>query len=228
MSQEMTSAYQSSIRQDRKGIVLFFTGAVVMVAMMFLGYSIEDELTTYGMKVLEERQDPVMGLVFLFAFGFPLGVVATMAGALAMGKTPVVRVAVIALSGVGLVSLAALVPAVFGRELSGAYFGTGGITILIAMVVSFWYWAQYRTGLHATARNATDIKALGYLCFGLAAWNTCGLASLPSFGLDPETMLAQGMRPFAIGQAKSVMAYFVLGWFFTAVGFYKSVKPDQE
>jgi hypothetical protein len=224
MSQEITSTYQTSVGQDRKGIIVFFIGAVLMVAMMFVGYSVEDELTAYGMKVLEERRDPVMSLVFLFAFGFPLGIVATMAGAMVMGKTPVLRIAAIVLSGVGLVSLAALVPAIFGREINGAYFGTGGITILIAMVISFWYWAQYRAGLVATARIAADIKALGYLCFGLAAWNTCGLASLPSFGLYPETMLAQGMRPFAIGQAKAIMAYFVLGWLFTAVGIYKSTR----
>lgn len=228
MSQEMTSAYQTTASQDRKGVVLFSAGAVIMVTMMLLGYSIEDELTAYGMKVLEERHDPIMGLVFLFAFGFPLGIVTTLAGGLIMSKTPVFRVAVIATGALGLVSLAALVPAVFGRELSGAYFGSGGITILIAMVVSFWYWAQYRAGLREAVRNAADIKALGYLCFGLAAWNTCGLASLPSFGLDPQTMIAQGMQPFAIGQAKAVMAYFVLGWLFTAVGLYKSAMSHQE
>ena len=224
MSQQVASTYQASVIHDRMGVALFSAGAVLMVAMMFLGYSIEDELTTYGMKVLEERRDPVMGLVFLFAFGFPLGIVATMAGAVLMSKSPLLKVAVISLSGMGLVSLAALVPAIFGREINGIYFGAGGITILISMVVSFWYWSQYRASLGVTARSATDIKALGYLCFGLAAWNTCGLASLPSFGLYPETMLAQGMRPFAIGQAKAIMAYFVLGWLFSAVGFYKSTK----
>ena len=224
MRQEVTSAYHAGVGQDRKGLILFSVGAVVMVSMMFLGYSIEDELTTYGMRVLEERRDPVIGLVFLFAFGFPLGIVALMAGALMMCKTNAVKLLTISVSGVILVSLAALVPSVFGRETSGAYFGVGGITILIAIVVSFWYWAQYRAGLNSAAKNVTDIKALGYLCFGLAAWNTCGLASVPSFGLYPEIMLEQGMRPFAIGQAKAIMAYFVLGWVFTAVGFYKSVK----
>ena len=224
MRQEVTSVYHAGIGQDRKGLILFCVGAVLMVAMMFLGYSIEDELTTQGMRALEERRDPLMGFVFLFAFGFPLGIVALLAGALMMCKTRAVRVFAMIIGSVLLVSLAALVPTVFGRETSGAYFGTGGITILIAIVVSFWYWAQYRAGLNAAAKNVADIKALGYLCFGLAAWNTCGLASVPSFGLYPEIMLEQGMRPFAIGQAKAIMAYFVLGWVFTAVGFYKSVK----
>ena len=224
MTQPVSPTYQTVVSQDRKGIAVFSAGVVIMAAMMLLGYSIEGELTTYGVKVLEERQDPIMGLVFLFAFGFPLGIVSTMAGALMMGKAHNARLLAIVISGVMLVSLAALVPAIFGRDISGVYFGGGGITILLAMVVSFWYWAQYRAGLNAAAKTAADIKALGYVCFGLAAWNTCGLASLPSFGLYPETMLEQGMRPFAIGQAKAIMAYFVLGWVFTAVGFYKSTK----
>ena len=50
----------------------------------------------------------------------------------------------------------------------------------------------------------------------------------PSFGLYPQTMLDQGMRPFAVGQAKTIMAYFVLGWWFTAVGLYKSIKGNNQ
>jgi len=224
MNREITSTYHIAVAQNRKGMVLFFAGAAVMVAMMFLGYSIEEELTTVGMRALEERRDPVMGLVFLFAFGFPLGIVAVLAGALLMCQVRVAKVLAIVISGSLLVSLAALVPTIVGRETGGWYFGAGGISILTAIVVSFWYWAQYRAGLNGSAATAADIKALGYLCFALAAWNTCGLASLPSFGLYPETMLAQGMRPFAVGQAKAIMAYFVLGWVFTAAGFYKTVK----
>ena len=224
MNREMTSTYHTAVTQNRKGMALFFVGALVMVAMMFLGYSIEEELTTVGMRALEERHDPVMGLVFLFAFGFPLGIVAVLAGALLMCQVRVAKVLAIVISGSLLVSLAALVPTIVGRETGGWYFGAGGISILTAIVVSFWYWAQYRAGLSGSAAMAADIKALGYLCFALAAWNTCGLASLPSFGLYPETMLAQGMRPFAVGQAKAIMAYFVLGWVFTAAGFYKTVK----
>ena len=224
MRQEVTTAYETPVSHDRTGIAIFSAGVVLMVAMLFLGYVIEPTLTTYGMKALEERQDPVMGLVFLFAFGFPLGIVGALAGAMLMSKTRLSRITTIVVSGLLLVSIPVVVPGVFGREISGAYFGAGGITILVCMAFSFWYWAQYRAGLNAAAQTATDIKALGYLCFGLAAWNTCGLASIPSFGLYPQTMLEQGMRPFAIGQAKAIMAYFVLGWVLTAVGFYKAAK----
>ena len=49
--------------------------------------------------------------------------------------------------------------------------------------------------------------------------HTCGFSAAPSFGLFPEKMLEYGVRPFAIGQAKVIMAYFVLGWILTAIGF---------
>jgi hypothetical protein len=223
---DMASTYVATFRLDRRGVMVFGAGVVFMVAMVLLGYIVDDDLRAYGIKVLQQRKEPVMGLVFLFAFGFPLGVVVVIAGVLLMCKVQTTRVVAIILSGSLLVSLAVLTPAVFGHELSRAYFGIGGMAIATCMVVSFWYWAQHRASLPQEAIFDADIKALGYLCFGLAAWNTCGLATMPSFGLSPETMLAQGMRPFAIGQAKAIMAYFVLGWLFTALGFYKSAKKQ--
>jgi len=225
---DMASSYAVMVQRDRKGVIIFAAGVVFMITMVLLGYAIDDDLRTYGMKVLQERNDPVMGLVFLFAFGFPLGIVCVIAGSLLLSAAPAARVLVVVLSGALLASLAALTPAVFGHDLSRAYFGTGGMIIAACMIVSFWYWSQYRAALPQAAKNVADIKALGYLCFGLAAWNTCGLATMPSFGLYPQTMLAQGMRPFAIGQAKAVMAYFVLGWLFTAWGFYQSVNHRSD
>lgn len=224
----IASSYPLTDRCDIRGVIVFSAGVVVMLVMVLLGYAIDDDLRTYGMKVLQERNDPVMGLVFLFAFGFPLGVVAVIAGALLMCNTSAKRVIAMTLSGALLVSLAVLTPAVFGREINHAYFGSGGMIIAACMVVSFWYWSRYRVVLSRQAKNEADIKALGYLCFGLAAWNTCGLATMPSFGLYPDTMIAQGMRPFAIGQAKAIMADFVLGWVFTAWGFYLSAKLSRE
>jgi hypothetical protein len=38
----------------------------------------------------------------------------------------------------------------------------------------------------------------------------CGFSAAPRFGVFPEKMLEYGARPFAIGQAKAIMAYFVI------------------
>ncbi|MEN8171019.1 MAG: hypothetical protein ABFS08_12425 [Pseudomonadota bacterium] len=227
MNQDTLSSNQNSDVRLRKGVTFFLTGALLMVGVLFLGSSIESELMSHGLKILEERRDPVMGLILLFAFGFPLGIVFTLVGALLISNTSTKAVVSYFFVGFMLVILTALVPQIFGPHTGGIYFGSGGVIIMIAMVISFWFWAQYRSKQQVEDRKSSDLKALGYVCFGLAAWNTCGLASMPSFGLFPELMIKQGMRPFAVGQAKAIMAYFVIGWLLTAAGMYLNAKSNK-
>lgn len=227
MNHDTLSSPQNSDARRRKGVTLFLTGALLMIGVLFLGSSIEGELMSHGLKVLAEGREPVMGLILLFAFGFPLGIVITLVGALLISNTGTKAVVRYFIVGFLLVILSALVPQIFGPHTGGIYFGSGGVTIMVAMVISFWFWAQYRSQQPVDERKSGDLKALGYLCFGLAAWNTCGLATMPSFGLFPELMIQQGMRPFAVGQAKAIMAYFVIGWLFTAAGMYVKAKSNN-
>jgi hypothetical protein len=81
----------------------------------------------------------------------------------------------------------------------------------------------------ASERHAAlDLQAIGYFCFALAAWNSCGFGSVPSFALFPEKMIALGTRDFAVGQLKSIMAFFVLGWLFTMLGFFKASRAGRS
>ena len=41
---------------------------------------------------------------------------------------------------------------------------------------------------------------------------------MPSFGLEPNIMLAMGSQAFAVGQMKAIMALFMLGWIFPLLG----------
>ena len=228
MNQTMDSTLEKSAVAQSKGAVVLIGGVVLAVATTVLGYSIESELQTQGIKVLIDKGDPVIGLVFLFSFGLPLGIAALLAGAMLIGQERWPKIAAFGLVAALLIVFPPVVPEVFGRETGGAYFGVGGVFIFAGIAVSFWYWGRYRSTLTVAAKQAADMKALGYLCFALAAWGTCGLASMPSFGLNPQTMLDQGVRPFAVGQAKTIMAYFALGWWFTAAGLYKSVHGDNQ
>jgi len=228
MNQTMDSTLEKSAVAHRKGAVVLVGGVVLAVATTLLGYSIESELQTQGIKALIDKGDPVMGLVVLFSFGLPFGIAALLAGAMLIGRERWPKIAAFGLVAAVLIVFTIVVPEVFGRETGGAYFGTGGVLIFAGIAVSFWYWGRYRSTLTVAAKQAADMKALGYLCFALAAWGTCGLASMPSFGLNPQTMLDQGVRPFAVGQAKTIMAYFALGWWFTAAGLYKSVHGDNQ
>ncbi|WP_455205362.1 hypothetical protein [Kaarinaea lacus] len=228
MNQTISETLPKQASASRFGVIVFAIGAIVMVSTLFLGYVIEPSLKTQGMKQLEENRDPIMGLVFLFAFGFPLGIVATLAGALSLCEQQKSRVLSVFLLGTLFVALVVIVPGIFGRAIVGVYFGAGGITILIAIIVSFWFWSQYRATLSKTLQRAADLKALGYLSFALAAWNTCGFGGVPSLALYPDKMIELNMLPFAVGQLKSIMAYFVLGWVFTAVGMYKAAMASRD
>lgn len=203
---------------------LFLAGVVVSALALAVGYYIEEDLYTLGIRTLIEGQDPRLLLVMAFSFGIPLGFPILLLAAMRSSEGRGGRLAVIAVTGLLLVSLPYVVPELFGWETGRAFFGIGGALIYVGVAVSTWYWGHHRRQLPETARKAADLKALGYLCFAMAAWGVCGLTSMPSFGLHPQTMLDQGVRPFAVGQAKAVMVYFVLGWLFTALGIFKSAR----
>lgn len=224
MNQPIASAISKPQSQIRLGSIIFLFGIAFILATVLLGYQLEPVLQKKTLQQLTQSQDPMMAMVLIFAFGFPLGVVALFAGVLIICRENLSKTITIIAIGVLLVSLAAVVPAVFGREIDAIYFGAGGWAILLSVIISFWFWAQHRSRLEASARAVSDLKALGYVCFALAAWSVCGFATMPSFALYPEKMIELGARPFAIGQLKAVMAYFVLGWIFTAAGFYKSIS----
>lgn len=129
--------------------------------------------------------------------------------------------ALLAIPGIALVIL---VPMLFGRGMSASYFGIGGVSILVLSAATIYYWGVYRARQPASRHAALDLQAIGYFCFSLAAWNSCGFGSVPSFALFPEQMIALGSRDFAVGQLKSIMAFFVLGWLFTMLGFFKASR----
>lgn len=229
MDQSNLSAQEDSLRRKRFAVVLFMIISLVMIAAVVSGLFIEESLLAKVMHEIQYNRIPigevppsVMGRVSLFAFGLPLGLVALLGCSLMLSRERSSRVRLMLLWGFLIFSLVILVPKIFGREIGDPYFGTGGFIILGAIIASFWFWAKYRSSLNPTLKSSADFKVLGYLCFGIAAWQICGFSAAPSFALFPEEMLQYGVRPFAIGQAKAIMAYFACGWIFTAIGWYKS------
>ena len=112
--------------------------------------------------------------------------------------------------------------------MSPTYFGTGGISILVLAAATIYFWGSYRARQPASRHTALDLQAIGYLCFALAAWNTSGFGDAPSFALFPEKMIALDAHGFAVGQLKSIMAFFVLGWLFTMLGFFKAARDTRR
>lgn len=214
---------------SRAGILIFLSGLVVMVVSAVMGKVLQSQLYEVGIAGYHQIHG-MTGMIpaMVFFFSFPVGLVICLIGAVSMRRSLSGRVWPYALLAVPGIAIVVLVPIVFGRELSANYFGIGGIVILLLAGATIYYWGSFRAGQPASRHAALDLQAIGYLCFALAAWNSCGFGSVPSFALFPEKMIALGTRNFAVGQLKSIMAFFILGWLFTALGFFKAARSGRR
>ncbi len=210
---------------NRPGLILFLAGVLVMVADVFYGRQIQDEVGALGIAGIQARYGNAGGLKLLaFAFGFPLGVALALLGAALFGVTANNRAGKIAGFGLFALLIPLLAPGVFGTQHSPTYFGLGGISIMVLVALSFWYWGRYRQRASEAMRPAVDWQGLGLLAFALAAWNLCGFGGMPSFAVYPQKMIELNAIPFAVGQLKAVMALFVLGWIFTVLGLRQAAR----
>ena len=213
----------------RAGVLVFLAGFILMVLSAVMGKIVQSQLNELGVDgVLAAHGAAGMVPAMVFFFAFPVGLVVCLVGASALRRTFHARAWLFALLAVPAIAIVVLVPSAFGRALSPSYFGAGGIAILVLSAVTIYYWGSYRARQPATRHAALDLQAIGYLCFALAAWNTCGFGGAPSFALFPDKMLALETHAFAVGQLKSVMAFLVLGWLFTALGFWKSARSARH
>lgn len=210
---------------QRNGMILFLLGLALMVGDVVYGKAIQDEVATLGLAGVQEKYGDAGGLkVLAFAFAFPFGVALSMLGAALFGgtaRTPLGRLGGVALL---VVLVPILAPGIFGSQHSPSYFGYGGMSILALVALAMWFWGRYRLRVSDAMRPAADLQGLGLLAFALAAWNLCGFGGMPSFAVYPEKMIALKAVPFAVGQLKAVMALFILGWIFTALGLRRAAQ----
>ena len=205
-------------------VAWYIFGVALMVLATITGKLIQDDLSVLGAQNYLQGGLTHVTAMFFFIFGFPMGVGFCLSGVALMGGKdklhPLIFVVLAALS----ILIIMFIHKVLGVAQSPAYFGTGGITLLVLMVVSIWFWGKYRATCPNVSKNAIDLQAIGYLFFGLAAWNLCGVGGPPGFALYPEKMLVLEPKFFAVAQLKVVMAFFVLAWIFTALGFHVAAK----
>jgi len=213
------------MKTQRVGLVLFLIGVAGMIVDAVYGKTIQDEVTALGIAGILARNGEIAGLkLLLFAFAFPLGTGLSLLGAALFGGTAQTRAGRIGGLALLVVLVPLLAPGVFGTQHSPAYFGYGGMLILVLVALTMWFWGKYRLRLSEVARPAADWQGLGLLAFALAAWNLCGFGGMPGFAAYPEKMIALKAVPFAIGQLKAVMALFILGWIFTVLGLRRAAR----
>jgi len=212
-----------------KAVPLYVAGTVLMVLATITGKLIQKDLEQLGAQGVMESGDPIMALaMFFFIFAFPIGVGISFSGAMLSGgrakSKPLLFI------GLALVSIAIImfIHKVLGVSHSPIYFGSGGISIMVLIAISIWYWGKYRAQVSLISRKAIDLQAVGYLFFALAAWNLCGVGGAPGFALYPDKMLTLEPKFFAVAQLKVVMAFFVIAWIFTVLGLREASKSVQQ
>jgi len=182
-----------------KAVHLYIAGTILMVLATITGRIIQEDLARLGAQGFLESGNPINAKPILFVGLAILSIVIIM-----------------------------FIHKVLGVSHSPAYFGAGGVSIMVLIAISIWYWGKYRAQLSPVSRKAVDLQAVGYLFFALAAWNLCGVGGPPGFALYPEKMLVLEPKFFAVAQLKVVMAFFVIAWVFTALGFKAATKSAQK
>ena len=217
------------MKPQRLGMLLYLFGVAVTLGDVLYGYAIQSEVAALGIEGIRAQYGDLGGIkLLLFAFLFPLGVGLSLLGAALFGGTAATRAGRLGGLVLVVVLVPILAPGLFGVQHSPNYFGYGGITILVLVVTSMWFWGQYRLRVNETMRTATDWQGLGLLAFALAAWNLCGFGGMPSFAVYPHKMIEFNAIPFAVGQLKAVMALFVLGWVFTVLGLRRAAQAAPQ
>ena len=228
--EESSDIHDNSSVKSRKGLFIF--AIFICIVPFIIDAFVDNELFSRVMFYLQQRKLPPFEeikpyqllLTTLFAFGVPIGMMIAFIFAIRRNEKKSSHIRRFTITSFLLLLLVGITPALLGREMTIGLFGVTGFIILTSVMVTYWFISRYRFTLKKDSQLALDYKLLGYLCFGIVTWQVCGFATSPGYAIFPEKMIDLGVRPFAIGQLKSITMYFTLGWVFTAVGFYKNYK----
>jgi hypothetical protein len=203
------------------GWVLFVIGALYMVGLGWL----------YSWWVVPATREAgpayIQDLVgFVWALAVPLGSVLVLLGAALLAQ--VERRLFGALVIGGFIFAAWRVFGTTSRMLP-PLFGIGGGLITLFFLGLLWSWVRSRPTLSGPEKTGSDLRAIGYLFFVVAAWDLCGLLGIPTFLLRPEQAQEFAIpASFAISMASTILVLLVLGWAFMFFGQWIAVRARSE
>jgi len=205
---------------NRRHLAILFSaiGILVFISIFLLGNQIKDPIKINGLHKFISEQGPKGGISFvMFAFAFPLGILAFVFAGLVTSHARIADYIKAFVTVHVLASLMTVWPMIVGRQQSPLYFGTGGVVLILLITGVCWYWARQRMLAGNERKRNIDLKGLAYFCFAMATWNSCGAAGMPAYAIYPEAVMANKMGMFVTQQFKVVMIYFILAWLFTFI-----------
>ncbi len=212
---------------SRMNLILYAVGLCVMLLVLYLGAMLDPELRRIGMSAyLQEHKLAGVATFFGFVFAFPAGLtICILAGSNFKILTLRYVLYVIAITA-AISNLVLIWPEIVGKDYQPAYFATGGITMLVLISLTGWYWSRQRASMAKEQRYIADLQGIGYFCFAMATWHCCGVGGLPGFAIYPDSSMSIKSYPFILGQLKVVMLFLILAWGSTFLSFYLRHKYE--
>jgi hypothetical protein len=216
-------------KANNLNLAIYVVGLCVMLLILFLGAQLDPLLRSMGMSAyLQEYRLAGVVKFFGFVFAFPIGLtICILAGADLKNLTLRYTLYVIALTA-AISNLVLLWPEVVGKDYQPLYFGTGGVSMLVMISISGWLWSRLRASAKGARCFYHDLQGIGYFCFAMATWHSCGVGGLPGFAIYPDEVMQVKSYPFILGQLKVVMFFLILAWLATTISLYLRTKAKEE
>jgi hypothetical protein len=211
------------VKSNKTGLVLFWIGVILILGMGLGGSWVVRPI--YRNMTLDQANATIWGLTSplfgLWASSVPIGSILAGVGLLLYVRA---KRATIWLFGVGSIALFMVDTLTKFRILPplphiSSLFGIGGGLILVFFLTSMWLWGKKRSSLDESARSAADLQLVGYVFLAIAMWYLCGDLSRP---------YQKALLELPQGSPIMVIVYLVLGWLFTLLSQYKSIKYMKE
>ena len=204
--------------KKKVGLILFWIGVIWIIFQGVIG-SIFGNSALHALTFDELNQSKwaIMGpLMMVYGFSIQLGALVAGVGLLiysgAKGST-------VWKFGIGIL-LAFIIATPL--QLTGYFpplFGIGGTLILLFFIGIIWLWAKERIALKGSSATAANFKLVGYVFMLTANWYICAIVARPFF------KAFEGQPP---ANPIHIMIFFVLGWLFLFLGYYKSRKKQDS
>lgn len=203
------------MNNSRTVLIPFWIGLLFAVAFASVGtWSLMKVLNTHSFGEVAGTAWNMEGALFrTWAFAVPLGSLLAVIGALVYVKAN--RVFIWTLGVVFPVIVVTTIMVYSTRYYPGGFYGVGGGLILLFFFSLVWLWMKKYEGLDQPERAAGSLKLIGYLFWINASWYLCG---------DTAKLHLKAFEGSSVPSPTETMVFLVLGWFFVALGEYRSVK----
>jgi hypothetical protein len=206
------------MNQPRPALITFWVGLLYAFAFACVAtWSLTYTFNTHTFAEVANTIWNLDGTMFrLWALALPLGSLLAVIGALVYVKA---NSAIIWSIGIGFPLIVVPTIMVYStRYYPGGFYGVGGTIILLSFFSLVWMWMKKHAGQDQPDRVAGSFKLIGYLFWINASWFLCG---------DTAKLHFKVFEGSSAPSPTETMVFLVLGWFFVALGEYKSARIYQ-